>query len=129
MVCRTADGQPLDVSEAASLACWAHVRRAIHDGKGVVTELGRRSRLFRGSAREAGLLLSDRCVWPGCDRPVRICQADHSVEWLHHGTTDPDNCTVLCGSHNRLKHRGRFTARRDESGHWSIRTPDGTPVN
>jgi hypothetical protein len=128
MVCRTENGHEIDVSEAAALALYAHVRRVVHDGAKVVTELGRRSRVFRGNNREAATLLTDRCIWPGCDRQVRHCQVDHNVAWMQHGATDPDNAAVMCGSHNRLKHRGRFRTFRRPNGEWLILDADNEPV-
>jgi hypothetical protein len=123
MVCRTRNGDPIDVTDAARLALWADVRRAVVNQQRVVTDLGRASRLFRGSNRDAALLLFERCVWPGCDQRVRTCQADHAIEWMHNGTTDPDNAACLCGRHNRLKHDGQFTADRTPLGNWTISHP------
>ena len=128
MVCRTQSGAELDVSEAASLVLWAHLRRVVHDGAGVVIDLGRRQRLFTGSARDAALLLADRCSWPGCDRNVRVCQVDHSVGWRAHGATVPRNGGPMCGPHNLLKHRGNFTTHRDHHGHWTIRDTHRNPI-
>jgi hypothetical protein len=128
MVCRTQNGDEIDVSEAAALALYAHVRRVVHNGAKVVTELGRKSRVFRGNNREAATLLTDRCIWPGCDRQVRTCQVDHNVAWMHDGATDPDNGAVMCGMHNRLKHRGRFRAFRRPDGDWLILDADNEPV-
>jgi hypothetical protein len=128
MVCRTQNGAELDLSEAASLALWAQIRRVIHDGAGVVIEMGRRARLFTGSPREATMLLSDRCLWPGCDRPVRACQADHSLAWKAHGATVPRNGGPMCGAHNRLKDRGGFSVRRRPDGTWDISNADHDAV-
>lgn len=128
VICRTQNGDLVDLSEAASTALWAHIRRAVRDSAGVVVDLGRRRRLFRGNARDAAMLLEDRCIWPECDRPVRHCQTDHSVGWKAHGATVPRNAGPLCGPHNRLKDRGSFTARRDQHGKWSISDANGNPV-
>jgi hypothetical protein len=49
-------------------ALTGHVRRVVFDVAGVVIDLGRRSRLFTGSSRDA-VMLGDRwCLWPGCDQ-------------------------------------------------------------
>jgi hypothetical protein len=128
MVCRTQSGAQLDLSEGASLGLWALVRRVVHDGAGVVIDLGRRQRLFTGSARDAALLLADRCSWPGCDRHIRFCQVDHCVGWRAHGASVFRNGGPMCGPHNRLKHRGNYTTHRDRSGHWTIRDADGNPI-
>ena len=128
MVCRTQNGDPIDCSEAAGVALWGHIRRVVRDAAGVVIDLGRRSRLFTGAAREAVMLLTDRCLWPGCDRPVRACQSDHSLEWAAHGATVPRNGGAMCGAHNLLKERHGFTARRQADGEWIIRNADGDRI-
>ena len=46
------------------------LRRVVYDGSGTVIDLGRRQRLFRGSSRDAVMLLLITCVWIGCDRPI-----------------------------------------------------------
>lgn len=126
--CRTQNGDVIDFSEAAALALWGRIRRVVRDGSGAVIDLGRAQRLFTGAAREAGMLLDDRCIWPGCSRPVRQCQADHSIGWKAHGATVPRNCGPMCGPHNRLKDRGAFTARRIAPGEWRIRNDVGDSV-
>lgn len=128
MVCRTQNGDLIDVTEAARLALWCEVRRVVVNERTTVTELGRRSRVFRGNNRDAALLLFESYVWPGCDQRVRNCQADHAVGWLQDGDTDPENACALCGRHNRFKHVGRFRARRDRFGAWTILDPDGESV-
>jgi hypothetical protein len=128
MVCRTQNGDPIDCSEAGAVALWGHIRRVVRDQAGVVVDLGRRSRLFTGAAREAVMFLTDRCLSPGCDRAVRACQSDHSLEWAAHGATVPRNGGVMCGTHNQLKERGGFTARRQPDGNWTIRNADADPI-
>ena len=128
MVCRTQNGDPIDCSEAAAVALWGHIRRVVRDAAGVVIDMGRRSRLFTGAAREAVMVLTDRCLWPGCDRRVRNCQSDHSLEWAAHGATVPRNGGAMCGGHNLLKERHGFTARRQPDGEWIIRNANGDPV-
>lgn len=128
MVCRTQAGDAVDVTQAAALTLWGHVRRVVHDGAGTVIDLGRRRRLFTGSARDAALLLSMRCLWPGCDRPSRNCEVDHAVEWRQHGPTAPRNGGPMCKGHNLLKERGGFTAHRRPDGDWIVLDSDGNPV-
>lgn len=128
MVCHTQNGAPIDCSEAAGVALWGHIRRVVRDAAGVVVDMGRRSRLFSGAARDAVMLLSDRCLWPGCDRSVRNCQADHSLGWKAHGNTVPRNGGAMCRAHNQFKESGDFTARRDDTGEWIITDPNGDPL-
>jgi Domain of unknown function (DUF222) len=44
-----------------------------------------------------------RCCFPGCRRPVRNCDADHSVPFRHGGATCPCNLALLCRRHHRMK--------------------------
>ena len=120
VVCRTQRGDALHIDEACAATLWAHLRRAVVDGSATVTELGRRSRLFRGASREAVMLLSEACLWPGCDRPIDFCQADHCLEWRQHGATVPRNGAPLCKRHNLHKERYGFRVWRDGSGDFHV---------
>jgi hypothetical protein len=127
VVVRTQTGRRLHPDDAVNAALIGHIRRVVYDGSGTVIDLGRRSRLFRGSSREAVMLLVTTCVWIGCDRPVAWCDADHSLGWKAHGATVPRNGGPLCGGHNHLKERG-FRVFRDDDGDWHVIAPDGTEV-
>jgi hypothetical protein len=128
VVCRTASGHELHPTDAANVALWAHVRRVVHDSTGVVIDFGRRQRLYRHGAREAVMLLEERCVWVGCDQPAGWCQADHSISWSAHGATVPRNGAPMCGRHNRLKERG-YRVFRDENGDWHTLDPHGVEID
>ena len=106
---------------------WGQVRRVVVDSAGVVINMGRRQRLFRGNARQAVLLQSSRCVVAGCATPIRRCQADHLTEWGRHGHTDGPNGAPVCGRHNRLKNSG-YRVHRDDEGFWHTYRPDGTEI-
>jgi len=127
VVCRTASGHELHPTDAANLALWAHIRRVVRDSANVVIDFGRRQRLFRHGARQAVMLLEERCVWIGCDLPAAWCQADHSLSWAAHGPTVPRNGAPMCGRHNRLKERG-YRVHRDEQGVWHTIDPDGNEI-
>jgi hypothetical protein len=92
-----------------------------------VVEIGRRQRLFTGALREAVMLHSTRCIWPGCWRPTSQCQADHLLPHVNDGPTCAANGGPLCGCHNRFKTRG-YTTHRDHHGHWHHYRPDGTEI-
>ena len=129
MVCRTQDGEPLPIAEASTMALFAHLRRVVLDSAGTIIDLGRRSRLFTGAARDAVMLTHETCIWFGCDAPIRRTQADHHIEWLRHqGRSSPHNGGPLCGRHNRLKERHRYRVVRRPDGDYDITHPDGTPL-
>ncbi|RLE24641.1 MAG: hypothetical protein DRJ50_04360 [Actinobacteria bacterium] len=127
VVCRTDTGRRLHPDDVVNAALWANIRRVVYDSAGVVIDLGRRSRLFTGAAREAVMLLTNKCVWVGCDQPVAWCQADHSLSWSAHGATVPRNGQPLCGRHNRHKERG-YQVHRDNNGNWHTTHPDGHEI-
>jgi len=125
--CETDRGVVLDPSDVVTAACLGHVRRVVLDSAGVVTDLGRRSRLFTGPLRDAVLLTDRRCLWPGCDRPVNQCEADHTLPYANAGPTNTHNGGPTCSHHNRWKTRG-YTTRRDANGRWHTYRPDGTEI-
>ena len=84
VVVRTQTGRRLHPDDAVNAALIGHIRRVVYDGSGTVIELGRRQRLFRGSSRDAVMLLLTTCVWIGCDRPdcVVRCRSLRVLESL-----------------------------------------------
>ena len=125
--CETVAGIPIPPSDVVAAMIWGQVRRVVVDSAGVVINMGRRQRLFRGNARQAILLQSSRCVVAGCATPIRRCEADHLIEWGRHGHTDGANGAPVCGRHNRLKNSG-YRVHRDEHGFWHTYRPDGTEI-
>jgi hypothetical protein len=96
---------------------------------GVVTNLGRRQRLFTGGARAAAKLMASRCEHVGCDVSVKSTEIDHAAEWVRdHGTTEPANAINHCRAHNRAKHRLGITVSRNSAGYVVFRRHDGTPI-
>lgn len=129
-LCHTLSGAPIDPAEAVAMALIGRVRRVVLGASSNVIDLGRRHRLYVGSARDAVLIQEAldggiRCRWPGCGRP-RV-QIDHTTEWSDHGCTDTCNGGPFCGFHNRLKSTG-YTARRDDHGRWHLYRPDGSEL-
>ncbi|HEY7627102.1 MAG TPA: HNH endonuclease signature motif containing protein, partial [Ilumatobacteraceae bacterium] len=125
--CETDTGHQLDPGDVLAAALIGRVRRVVLDSAGVVVDLGRKSRLFTGAARDA-VRLGDRwCSWPGCGLRSGRCQTDHSQPWSEDGQTRPDNGGPECGHHNRFKQHG-YKTWRDPTGHWHIQRPDGTEI-
>jgi hypothetical protein len=125
--CETSTGHQLDPHDMLAAALCGHVRRVVLDSAAVVIDLGRRSRLFTGGARDA-VLLGDRwCLWPGCDLRSGRCQTDHTHPWAHDGPTHPGNAGPTCARHNRWKQRGYRTVR-DPTGRWHTYRADGTEI-
>jgi hypothetical protein len=98
--CETSSGVTLHPHDVLRAALAGHVRRVVVDADGVAIDMGRRRRLFEGSAREAAKLLVLRCEHPGCELPADLCDVDHADEWADGGVTDQQNSRIRCGSHN-----------------------------
>ncbi len=127
-LCETIDGVPVHRSDALAAILVGQLRRVVVDTAGVVIDLGRTSRLFRGGAREAAMLQGRaRCTWLSCGRTGHTVQVDHTTDWQRGGSTSPDNNDLLCGYHNRLKQKG-FRLWRDPSGTWHFYRPDGREI-
>lgn len=128
--CQTVAGTRLAPSEAVTAALHGQVRRVVVDGASTVIDLGRRRRLFSGSARDAALLQSVlrnrerlRCDSVDCDAPSHRIQVDHDHEWNDGGRTDIANARTFCGPHNRLKHH-LVRSGQDPGDLWRIRRPE-----
>ena len=123
--CETAGGAQIDPSTLAVAMLCGQIQRIVTDPKGHTINLGRKSRLFTGAARDAALLNDDRCS--NCGARHRGIQIDHLLEWEDLGCSDQDNAGPNCGWCNRQKHRLKIAVRRDESG-WHYYRADGTEI-
>ena len=73
-----------------------------------------------------------RCCHPGCRRPVRHCDIDHSVPYHRGGATCSCNLAMLCRRHHRLKATKGWRVEHlwpgvllwiTPTGHWRITAP------
>jgi len=72
--------------------------------------------VISGPARKA-LNVRDRgCTWPGCDRPATWSSGHHLVHWIHGGTNEPHNLTLLCYRHHWMVHEGGWQILRGDGG-------------
>lgn len=103
-MCELADGTVLP---PGSLLRWlepAYVERAVF-GPGKRVEIGETTRFFTGPTRRAVEIRDRECVHDFCDVPAKWCQVDHEKPWSEGGTTVQENGRLLCGFHNRSRHR------------------------
>ena len=127
-ICNLTTGAAIHPTVALRALLTGHIRRVVVDSRNVVTELGTRSRVFTGAAREAALLLASFCTHPGCTVRARHSQVDHMLEWAEGGTTNQHNAQPRCGPHNRFKHRDHWQSKRDQRGRTYDIRPDNTIV-
>jgi hypothetical protein len=108
--------QPLSAKTVERLACDASVTRIVFDSKSQVIDVGRAKRTIQGPARKA-LNVRDRgCTWPGCERPASWTSGHHIRHWLHGGTNDAPNLTLLCYRHHWMVHEGGWQIVRGDDG-------------
>jgi Domain of unknown function (DUF222) len=108
---------------ARRLACDCHIGRVILDAHGEVLDLGRSQRVPNRALRRALEIRDQGCVWPGCDRPARWCDAHHLTWWQHGGATSLDNTCLLCRRHHIHVHELAWTLQRDEHGTYHVAPP------
>ena len=87
--CETTAGAPVHPDDVLAATIHGHIRRVVLDGVGVVTNMGRRPRLFTGAAREAAQLSARRCSRRGCTVPAELCDIDHVHDHAKGGPTAP----------------------------------------
>jgi hypothetical protein len=73
-----------------------------------------------------------RCCFPACRRPVKRCDADHSLPFQSGGPTCPCNIAMLCRYHHRMKQSPQWRIVHlwpgvilwiTPTGHWRIIAP------
>src|ERR1700693_2003075 len=107
---------PISAKTVERLACDCSITRIILGSDSMVIDVGRAKRTISGRARKA-LNARDRgCTWPGCERPASWCDGHHLVHWVHGGTNEPPNLTLLCTRHHWMVHEGNWQIARDSDG-------------
>ncbi|MCD2195467.1 HNH endonuclease [Actinomycetospora endophytica] len=66
------------------------------------------------------------CVVPTCTRPVDGCDLDHTLDWLHGGTTEAGDLEALCRHDHRAKHQAGWHYDQPQPGRFVITDPTGT---
>ena len=101
-------GAVLHPEAVRRLACDAGVSRIITMGPSQILDVGRTTRTVSGPTRRALLIRDGGCRFDGCDRPAPWCDAHHVIHWADGGPTTLDNLILLCRSHHRMVHEGRY---------------------
>ena len=68
-----------------------------------------------------------QCRFPGCRRPARLCDDDHTHDHAKGGPTDIRNLACLCKRHHTLKHATDWTVRQLAGGTLEWTSPAGRP--
>ena len=108
-------GPVLAAETVRRLGCDASLQAIVHDARGRVLDVGRRTRSIPApigralEARDAG------CRYPGCTERHRV-DAHHVRHWAHGGATRLSNLVLLCRRHHRRVHEGGAAVRMTDDG-------------
>jgi len=108
-----------------TLLCDCKLHTIVRDATGAPLAFGRARytvprALFRQvAARDGG------CRFPGCDRPVRYCDAHHIRYWRNGGGTDYDNLVLLCNRHHHLVHQQQLVLTLEAGGQLQVQWHTG----
>lgn len=120
----TVDGAVVDPVTTATLLCDSVIQRLVTQAE-VPLSIGRASRVVPVDLF-AALAQRDRgCRYPGCDRPVRYCDAHHVKFWHHGGHTALDNLALLCNRHHHLIHQGGWQVKLLPDATLHVTAPTG----
>lgn len=114
-------GESISAGDLRRLACDAEILPAVLGGPSEILDLGRSQRLVSPALRQA-LTLRDRgCTFPGCDAPLGVCHAHHTIPWFDGGPTDLAHTALVCPHHHNLVE----PSRTGPPGHrWELRIAD-----
>ena len=119
---------PADLARAIAASASTIATIAIKPGCGTGLDLGRTVYRPRLALRDHVTIRDQTCRFPGCRRPAKRCQIDHSDEFCpaesEGGVTCPCNLQCLCVFHHGLKTAGLWDSvlHSDASVTWTSPT-------
>ncbi len=119
---------PADLARAIAASASTIAVIAIKPGCGTALDLGRTVYRPRLAQRDHVTIRDQTCRFPGCRRPAKRCQIDHSDEFCpgetDGGATCPCNLKCLCVFHHGLKTSGLWESvqHSDASVIWTSPT-------
>ena len=122
------DGPAVAAETVRRLGCDASLLAIVHDGRGQVLDIGRRTRSIPPAIGRA-LRVRDRgCRYPGCTQQ-RFVDGHHIEHWAHGGPTRLSNLVLLCRRHHRLVHEGGVRVRMLDDGALVFTDPMGRRID
>lgn len=119
---------PIDIETATRLAGTSPAWRRIltHPASGIRLAYDRQTYRPPEPLRNYVQAQDHTCRFPGCNRPAKHCELDHTVNWHWDGPTDANNLASLCRSHHVLKHNSNWQVKHigDRILKWT--SPTGT---
>ncbi|TFC06789.1 HNH endonuclease signature motif containing protein [Cryobacterium mannosilyticum] len=118
---------PIDPDTARDLASKAPsiTRLLTHPETGVILSVGRDRYKTPKAMRRFLRLRDETCRFPGCNRPARGAELDHSHDWGLLGETAHDNLAHLCKPNHALKTQTRWSVAQQPGGILTWTSPTG----
>lgn len=96
--------ETISAATARRLAADAELIPIVLGGAGEVLDVGRARRLFSRAQKLAAIERDGGCAFAGCTSPPSFAEGHHLRWWSRGGTTDLDNCVMLCAFHHHRIH-------------------------
>jgi hypothetical protein len=120
------DQAPVDVDEFELACCDAGLYRAVITADSEAIDLGREVRTASPAQKRLIAARDGGCRVPGCDATARMCHFHHVDFWEHGGQSNIDNYVLICRTHHRQLHKGRWTVTMTTDQQILFSKPDGT---
>jgi Domain of unknown function (DUF222)/HNH endonuclease len=98
------------------LLCDCAIGRVIVQGRSLVLDYGRRTRIVPRRLRRLIALRDERRQFPGCRAVASWCDVHHLVPWHQGRATSERNCALLCRRHHVACHEGGWHLARGPDG-------------
>ncbi|WP_407341489.1 DUF222 domain-containing protein [Pengzhenrongella phosphoraccumulans] len=112
---------------ARRLACDARIVISVDGPTGATLDVGRAQRFPNAALTRALWQRDGGCRYPGCARR-RHLHAHHLIHWADGGLTKLLNLLLLCGTHHRGAHEGRYQVERGPDGEIRFTSPTGATI-
>ena len=118
------NGQVVDPVTTDAMLCHCAIHRITRDNQAVFA-YGRSRYTVSHSLFRSVVARDGGCRFPGCDRPVRFCDAHHIRHWRHGGPTDHGNLLLLCSRHHHHVHKHSLDVKLLPDASVEVTWPDG----
>jgi hypothetical protein len=113
----------IDLRAVLEAACDCSVARVVTAGASSVIDIGRESRVIPPALRKAVTRRDRTCRFPGCDMPAAFTDVHHISHWVRGGSTDRDNCCLLCRRHHTAVHKHGWDVTGNPEGELTFTSP------
>ncbi len=115
----------IEMASVLQTCCDASITRILLAGQSLALDIGRETRVISPTLRKAVTTRDRTCRHPDCDMPAAFTDVHHVRHWTRGGSTDRNNCCLLCRRHHTAVHKGGWTITGDPNGTLIFTGPDG----